>query len=43
MNLVKAFVVGWLSGWVVDTTGRGGAARVYGWLLDVRSQRRTER
>jgi hypothetical protein len=28
-------------GWVVETTGRGGAARLYGWLLDVRSRRRT--
>ena len=27
-------------GWVVETTGRGGTGRVYGWLLDVRSRRR---
>jgi hypothetical protein len=23
-------------GWVVETTGRGGSARLHGWLLDVR-------
>jgi hypothetical protein len=26
-------------GWVIDTMGRGGAGRLYGWLLDVRSRR----
>jgi hypothetical protein len=27
-------------GWVVETNGREGASKVYGWLLDVRSRRR---
>jgi hypothetical protein len=41
VDLVTAVYYRSSVGWVVETAGRGGAARLHGWLLDVRSSRRT--